>query len=40
MMESRIVMVQNIILLKNLVTFDLLFLWGSKYRVKMDYSND
>jgi hypothetical protein len=34
MMESKVVMVQNIVLLKILTTFDLLFLWGSKYRVK------
>jgi len=29
MMEFKVVMVQNI-----LTTFDLLFLWGSKYSVK------
>jgi hypothetical protein len=33
MMELKVVMVQNIVLLKILTTFDLLFLWGSKYRV-------
>jgi hypothetical protein len=37
-LESRIIMVQNIVLLKILTTFDLLFLWGSKYKVKKDCS--
>jgi hypothetical protein len=40
MMESKIVMVENIVLLKILTTFDILFLWGSKYKVKKDYSKD
>jgi hypothetical protein len=34
MMEFKVVMVQNIVLLKILITFDLLFLWGLKYKVK------
>jgi hypothetical protein len=34
MLEFKILMVQNIVLLKILTTFDLLFLWGSKYKVK------
>jgi hypothetical protein len=34
MMEFKVVTVQNIVLLKILTTFDLLFLWGSKYNVK------
>jgi hypothetical protein len=34
MMEFKVVMVQNIVLWKILTTFDLLFLWGSKYTVK------
>jgi len=34
------VMVQNIVLLKILTTFDLLFFGGSKYRVKKDCSKD
>jgi len=39
-LESKIIMVQNIVLLKFLTTFDLLSLWGSKYRVKKDCSKD
>jgi hypothetical protein len=34
MMEFKVVTVQNIVLLKILTTFKLLFLWGSKYNVK------
>jgi hypothetical protein len=40
MMEFTIVMVQNIVLLKILTTFDLLFFLGLKYRVKKDCSKD
>jgi len=40
MMEFKVVMVQNTVLLKILTTFDLLFLWGSKYSVKKHYNKE
>jgi len=40
MMESRIVIVQNIVLLKFLTTFDSLFFMGIKIYDKKGYSKD
>ncbi len=40
MMEPKIIMVQNIVILKILVTFDSLFFMESKYRVKKAYNKN
>jgi hypothetical protein len=40
MMESNIIIVSNKVLLKFRQLLTHYFLWGSKYRVKKDYSKD